>query len=200
MAMVNPAQKPVRVTSTPAIKNAPLVGLAEGNGSFNNYVLAGLVLGVPYYVKKWIPVVRCGGFYTYWLMVVLLGVPITVGYWTVMSTYGRRKNEKVQLPGHDIEHYIAIKDPELKIHYGGKEKIPIQVFHDAYFDGKVDFKGMSISCFLLLQKLISHLCRRRPRYLGATSRLGNVQLHARAFQICLYSVPSGGHHAHAEPG
>lgn len=132
---------PVRVSTSPAIKNAPLIGLAEGNGSFNNYVLAGLVLGVPYFVKKWLPIIRYGGFYTYWFLVLLLGVPVTVAYWTVMSTYGKRKNEKVQLPGKDIEEYISIKDTALKIHYGGKEKIPMQVFHDAYFDGKVDFKG-----------------------------------------------------------
>lgn len=129
------------MSTSPAIKNAPLIGLAEGNGSFNNYVLAGLVLGVPYFVKKWLPIIRYGGFYTYWFLVLLLGVPVTVAYWTAMSTYGKRKNEKVELPGKDIEEYISIKDTALKIHYGGKEKIPMQVFHDAYFDGKVDFKG-----------------------------------------------------------
>ena len=139
--MAAPLQKQVRVTSWPAIKNAPLIGLAEGNGSFNNLHLAALVLGVPYYVKKWIPIVRCGGFKTYLFLVAILGVPVAIAYWTVMSTYGRRKNEKVVLPGKDIEEYISIKDPELKIHYGGKEKIPMQVFYDAYFDGKVDFKG-----------------------------------------------------------
>ncbi|TDL20242.1 cyclopropane fatty acid synthase domain-containing protein [Rickenella mellea] len=131
----------VRVTNIPSIKNAPLVALAEGNGSFSNLTLAALVLGIPYFVKKWIPVVSWGGFYTYWTLVVLLGLPITVAYWTAMSIYGKRKNEKVELPGKDIEEYITLKDPALKIHYGGKEKIPMQVFHDAYFDGKAEFKG-----------------------------------------------------------
>ncbi|KAH8119408.1 sphingolipid C9-methyltransferase [Phellopilus nigrolimitatus] len=131
----------VRVTNVPAIKNAPLVGLAEGNGSFSNITLAALVLGVPYFLKKWIPFVRYGGSTTYWILVLLLGIPVTVGYWTAMSTYGKRKNEKVALPNKDIEEYIQLKDMGLKIHYGGKEKIPMQVFHDAYFDGKVDFKG-----------------------------------------------------------
>ena len=58
-----------------------------------------------------------------------------------MSRIGRRINEKVVLPGKDIETYITIKDPELKKLYHGKEKIPMQVFHDAYFDGKIDFNG-----------------------------------------------------------
>ena len=132
----------VTVTNTPAIKNAPLVGLAEGNGSFSNLTLAALVLGVPYFVKKWLPFIRYGGWTTYWVLVILFGLPVTIGYWTFMSTYGKRINEKVELPKKDIEEYITLKDIELKIHYGGKEKIPMQVFHDAYFDGKVDFKGM----------------------------------------------------------
>lgn len=135
----------VQVTNIPTIKNAPLVGLAEGNGSFSNLTLIALLLAVPYYLKKWIPIVNYGGFYTYWILFALCGFPVAIAYWTAMSTYGKRKNENVQLPGKDIEEYISIKDTALKIHYGGKEKIPMQVFHDAYFDGKVDFKGTFFS-------------------------------------------------------
>ncbi|KAI1798480.1 sphingolipid C9-methyltransferase [Ganoderma leucocontextum] len=131
----------VAVTDTPAIKNAPLIGLAEGNGYFSNAHLAALVLGVPWLVKRTLPVFCHGGLKTYLFLVLLLGIPITVGYWTVMSTYGPRKNQKVQLPGRSIEEYITIKDPELKAKYFGKEKIPMQVFHDAFFDDKADFNG-----------------------------------------------------------
>ena len=74
-------------------------------------------------------------------LVLVLGLPITMGYWTFMSTYGRRKNYKVQLPERNIEEYITIHDEELKKKYNGKEKIPMQVFHDAYFEGKIDFNG-----------------------------------------------------------
>ncbi|KZT25571.1 cyclopropane fatty acid synthase domain-containing protein [Neolentinus lepideus HHB14362 ss-1] len=130
-----------KVTTTPAIKNAPLVGLAEGNGSFSNLHLAALVLGVPWLVKRILPLVNRGGFKTYLFMVALLGIPITVVYWTVMSMYGARKNDKVVLPGKDIEEYITIKDPELRAQFKGKEKIPMQVFHDAFFDGKAEFNG-----------------------------------------------------------
>ncbi|KAJ6523750.1 S-adenosyl-L-methionine-dependent methyltransferase [Mycena capillaripes] len=45
------------------------------------------------------------------------------------------------LQGKGIEEYITIQDPELKILYYGKNKIPMQVFHDAYFEGKIRFKG-----------------------------------------------------------
>jgi len=131
----------VRVTNYPAIKNAPLVGLAEGISTFNNLHLAACVLVVPYIVKSFLPIVSRGGFKTYLFLLVVTGVPTTVAYWTAMSNYGARKNEKVVLPGKDIESYITIHDPELKKQYSGKNKIPMQIFHDAYFDGKIDFNG-----------------------------------------------------------
>lgn len=131
----------VRVTNYPAIKNAPLVGLAEGNGAFNNYHLAACLIVVPYLLKSFLPLVNRGGFKTYIFLFLLTGLPVTVAYWTLNSMYGGRKNEKVQLPGKNIEEYITIKDTEMKILYNGKNKIPMQIFHDAYFDGKIEFKG-----------------------------------------------------------
>lgn len=131
----------VKQTDTPAIKNAPIEGLYEGNGSFNNLHLAALVLVVPWFVKKFLPVVNRGGFKTYVFMVLVLGLPITVGYWTFQSYYGKRKNEKIVLPERNLEEYVTIHDPELKAKYHGKEKIPMQIFHDAYFEGKIDFNG-----------------------------------------------------------
>ena len=131
----------VKVTDTPAIKNAPIVGLAEGNGSFNNVHLAVLVVVVPWIVKRFLPIVQHGGFKTYVFCLLVLGIPVTVAYWFLIGIYGKRKDEKVLLPGKDIETYITIKDPELKSHYHKKEKIPMQVFHDAFFDRKIDFNG-----------------------------------------------------------
>jgi len=58
-----------------------------------------------------------------------------------MSIYGPRKNEKIILPGKPIEEYITIHDPELKARFHGRDKISMQVFHDAYFEGKIDFNG-----------------------------------------------------------
>lgn len=136
----------VRLTNLPSIKNAPLP--AEGNGTFSNATLAGLVLGVPYVVKRILPLVNRGGSNTYWFLVVVLGVPVTIAYWTVMSMYGARKNEKIALPGRPQSDYFEIKDEAFKAEWAGK-KIPMQVFHDAYFDGKLDFKGVfSLSSLL----------------------------------------------------
>ncbi|KAI0827213.1 sphingolipid C9-methyltransferase [Trametes gibbosa] len=131
----------VTVTTSPAIKNAPLIGLAEGNDYFSNTQLAALVLVVPWLVKRSLSVLSNGGLKTYLSLVLLLGLPITIAYWTVLSAYGPRKNQKVQLPARNIEEYITIKDLDLKAKYFGKRKIPMQVFHDAYFDGLVEFNG-----------------------------------------------------------
>lgn len=139
--MSSSSSSPVRVTDTPAIKNAPLVGLAEGNGSFNNLHLAAAVIVVPWLVKRVLPIVNQGGFKTYLFMLILLGIPVTVGYWTLMSTIGGRKNTKVELPGKPISTYLEFKDQELKSKHAGTEKINMQEFHDAYFDGKVEVKG-----------------------------------------------------------
>lgn len=51
----------VTVTTSPAIKNAPLIGLAEGNDYFSNTQLAALVLVVPWLVKRSLPVLSNGG-------------------------------------------------------------------------------------------------------------------------------------------
>ena len=160
----------VRVTNYPAIKNAPLVGLAEGNGAFNNLHLAGLLIVVPYILKSFLPIIKYGGTKTYLFMFILTAVPTAMGYWTFNSIFGGRKNEKVALPGKDIEEYITIKDSELKKLYKGKEKIPMQIFHDAYFEGKIDFKGMSfVLCVLVVWTLYSSKFRRRARHHGTTS-------------------------------
>lgn len=184
MAAPSPSSSsPPKPTTWPTLKNAPVLGLAEGSSAFSNYHLAALVLGVPYVVKRMLPLVNRGGFYTYWFLVALLGVPITVGYWMLMSRIGARVNERVSLPGKDIEEYIDIHDNELKMLYHKKNKIPMQIFHDAYFEGKIDFRGkpsfILFTVMLLFRALAdtSSSPRRRSRYPGEPSRLGPLPLH-----------------------
>ena len=62
-----------------------------------------------------------------------------MAYWVFVSKYGQRINEKVPFPGKPLDHYIELRTPALQKWLG--KKIPMQVFHDAYFDGKVEFKG-----------------------------------------------------------
>ena len=121
-----------------AVPHPPLP--VDGNGTFSNYHLAALVLGAPILFIKFTPFISFG-FWTYVLYVLITGAPITVAYWTIMSTYGPRRDEKVPLPNKPQSNYITIKDPHLRQLYHDK-KIPMQVFHDAYFDSKIDFNGV----------------------------------------------------------
>lgn len=180
----------VKVTKTPAIKNAPLIGLAEGNGYFSNYHLAGLVIVIPWFVKRLLPLVNRGGFKTYLFLALVLGIPITMAYWTLMSMYGPRKNHKIQLPGRNIEEYITIKDDELKTKYHGKEKIPLQVFHDAFFDDKIDFNGVYSHKSRRNACLMCNCTRRRARDHGAAPRLGQDDIYLHPLQICFHRVGS----------
>ncbi|KAK8861650.1 hypothetical protein IAR55_002473 [Kwoniella newhampshirensis] len=126
----------VRTTNYPAIANAPLP--AEGSAAFSNYQLAAAVLIGPWIITKLLPF-RTGWTF-YFFLTALTGVPIAVAYWTFKSKYGARVNEKITFPGKPISTYIELKDAKLK-RYNETNKIPMQVFHDAYFDGKAEFKG-----------------------------------------------------------
>lgn len=52
-----------------------------------------------------------------------------------------RKNEKVKLPGRPVEYYLTFKNEADKLKYSGRNKIPMETFHNLYFGGEVDFKG-----------------------------------------------------------
>lgn len=60
-----------------------------------------------------------------------------------MSRANVRVRDSGIFPGKNLEDYIDIKDPQLQEQYNGQKKIPMQVFHDAYFEGKIDIKGPS---------------------------------------------------------
>ena len=111
---------------------------AEGNASFSNYQLAAVVIVVPWLLGKVLPFKTSWTFY--FVSLVLLFLPLTAVYWVVSSKYGARLNEKVPLPGKPQSDYFDFLNDGLKRRYTGK-KIPMQIFHDAYFDGKVEFEG-----------------------------------------------------------
>ena len=136
----------VHITETPTIKNAPIVGLIDGNGDFDNCHLAVLVLTVPLALQQLLAlVVRLPriitGVYGYGILLALSGIPVTISYWTYQSRYGKRHNEKIPIPTGNIEKFIEIADEELRKKYYGKKKIPMVDFQDAYISGKADFKG-----------------------------------------------------------
>ena len=128
-------------TPVPPLLDAPLP--AEGNGSFSNVHLALLILLGPAVLLRLLPFVKARwfGWTSYLFLVALLGVPIAIAYWTLASMCGPRVNEKVSLPNRPIEDYLDIQDPVLRQKYSGFTKIPMQIFWEAYFDGKIEVKG-----------------------------------------------------------
>ncbi|KAL7424652.1 hypothetical protein Q5752_000336 [Cryptotrichosporon argae] len=137
--MSAPPSAPVaefRTTSLPSIANAPLP--AEGSSAFYNSHYAAACVVVPWLVQRFLPF---GSSWTvYFVLAVVLFLPVTLGYWTLSSKFGGRVNEKVPLPNKPLDSYYTIKEAKLKQKYDGK-KMPMQVFHDAYFDGKIELKA-----------------------------------------------------------
>jgi hypothetical protein len=82
---------------------------------------------------------------SYVFLLLLTGLPTTVAYWMLMSRANVRVRDNGVFPNKPIDEYITIKDAALKEKYGHGKKIPMQIFHDAYFEGKIDIKGAS-SC------------------------------------------------------
>lgn len=132
----------ILTTDSPTIANAPLPADGPGNRSFSNSAMIALLVAIP-----WLVVRKLGlGFKTWLFFFVLLAIPILMAYWTLMSTFSPRLNEKVRFPGRPISTYLEFHTPELKAKYidsnGGKgTKIPMETFHELYFAGKVSFKG-----------------------------------------------------------
>ncbi|KIX09546.1 uncharacterized protein Z518_00626 [Rhinocladiella mackenziei CBS 650.93] len=127
----------VRTTSYPTIKNAPLPADGPGGDSFNNYLLIGLLIAVPAWLARRVH----GGLYTTLFFAVFTSAPILMAFWAVASRISPRVNEKAKLPGRPVEHYLHFRSEEDRTKYHGKHRIPMETFHEMYFDEKVDFKG-----------------------------------------------------------
>ena len=126
-----------RPDKSPTIKNGPLPADASGSESFNNLLLLAFLIAVPTYVNF-----KTGGGIFIWCSLVLLAsVPILIVFWSVASRISPRKNEKVRFPGKPVESYLIFHEPKAQALYRGRSKIPMETFHEMYFDGLVDFNG-----------------------------------------------------------
>lgn len=124
-------------TKAAAINNPPLAADGPGNESFSNLVLGAILTGVPAFLTY----LFGGGLKTFVFFALLSVLPLLVAFWTYVSTYSPRTNEKVKLPGRPVEHYITFKREEDKAKWHGRNKVPLQTFAEMYLDGLVDFKG-----------------------------------------------------------
>jgi len=82
-----------------------------------------------------------GGFKTWLFLAVLTAIPILATFWSVASSMSPRKNEKATYPGRPIEHYLTFHKEADRLKYHGRGRIPLETFHEKYFDGEVDFNG-----------------------------------------------------------
>ncbi|KAL7934520.1 cyclopropane-fatty-acyl-phospholipid synthase [Trichoderma chlorosporum] len=127
----------VRTTKYPAIKNAPLPADGPGSDSFNNKILLSILGGVPF----WLMWKVGGGFKTFIFFAIIFDLPILAGWWLTISAISPRKTDKAKLPGRPVEYYLDFKKEADRLKYRGTNKIPMETFHEMYFDGDVDFKG-----------------------------------------------------------
>lgn len=121
----------------PTIKNAPLPAEGSGTDSFSNLLLFSILGGVPLYLSWKVG----GGLKTTLFFALFTTLPLLAAFWIGFSVLSPRKNEKARLPGRPVEHYLTFKKPEDKAKYYGRNKIPMETFHEMYFDGDVDFNG-----------------------------------------------------------
>jgi len=62
-------------------------------------------------------------------------------YWIVVPTISPRKTERARYAGRPVEHYLTFKNEADRQKYSGSSKIPMETFHEMYFDNKVEVNG-----------------------------------------------------------
>jgi cyclopropane fatty-acyl-phospholipid synthase-like methyltransferase len=127
----------VQTTASPAIANSPLPAEGPGTRSFDNRLLVFFLLAVPYLLKSKLG----GGKWTFLFLTALTALPVLVLFWTAVSSFAPRLNEKTKLPGRGVGHYLQFRDPKHAEKYEGNNKIPMETFHEMYFAGQVSFRG-----------------------------------------------------------
>ncbi|KAL1625487.1 Sphingolipid C9-methyltransferase 2 [Neofusicoccum ribis] len=74
-------------------------------------------------------------------MIVFTTIPVLVAFWYIASSRSPRKNTKARYPGKGVEQYLDFHRASDRARYHGQSKIPLETFHEMYFDGHVDVKG-----------------------------------------------------------
>lgn len=123
----------------------PFPAEGAGNQTFSNFRLLSAIFGVPLLLS----ILANTPWAVYLVLVPIFALPIFAGYFVLSSMFARPKDSRVLLPGKNIEEYMTFKDEKLKAVYFGRNKIPMETFFEAYFDGKVDLNGDCLDIFEL---------------------------------------------------
>lgn len=116
------------------IPSFPVDGV--GFKDFNNYYLIATIVLLPLLVTLALPI----SLMFYPILLAVLAFPSFALFNIVWCLTVKPKTTQ-KLPGLPIEDYMTILDPELAQIYNGMQKIPMETFCEAYFEGKIDVKG-----------------------------------------------------------
>ncbi|CAG8533510.1 2726_t:CDS:2 [Diversispora eburnea] len=126
----------IKLTTWKAIKNPPYPAEGAGNQTLNFTHLLAAVIGIPLFTAYYF----CLGFYTCLILFFPLGVSVFGLFLFISSRISSPYNNKVQLPGKKVEEYFKVRDENLS-KYVGRNKIPMEIFFENYFDDKIDLCG-----------------------------------------------------------
>jgi hypothetical protein len=95
--------------------------------------------------------------YGHIFLAIILAPAVIISYWALNSIYASQVTNQVALPNNKQSSYFIFKDAKLSQAYNpdnpGSKRIPMQIWHDAFFEGKIDIKRWSF--FTLLSKSFS---------------------------------------------
>ncbi|KAG4422104.1 hypothetical protein IFR04_004731 [Cadophora malorum] len=127
----------VNVVSSPSIHTGVLPADGPGREGFSNLYLVTFLLSVPTIFT----ILLNRSLLSFLPIALLTTFPLLATFWYLSSILTPRRNTKVKLPGRSIESYITFKNAKDKERYKGRNKIPIQILQEKYFDGDVEFNG-----------------------------------------------------------
>ncbi|KAJ3416616.1 hypothetical protein HDV05_000898 [Chytridiales sp. JEL 0842] len=124
------------MTSKYVVKTATQNVEGAGSETFSNRNLLASLIGVPLVITFLL------GISLFWFpfIFVITALPTFAGYNVIACQVAQPIRPQRGLAGKNLEEYMTIKDSALKAKYNGKNKIPIETWFEAYFDGAIDLK------------------------------------------------------------
>ncbi|KAJ2375695.1 hypothetical protein IW150_002407, partial [Coemansia sp. RSA 2607] len=137
-------RKVSRVFRTPSVNAPTLPYECGGAREYNIYLLYAAIALIPYVIKRVLGLSLGTYIVLTAVMAPFIGALSLMGHSWIVST----PTEQIcALPNEPIESYITILDKELKAKYHGSNKIPMEVFFEAYFNGDIDLTGDALKIF-----------------------------------------------------